>query len=187
MLTLCSLVVALGCVLVSARRLSLAVEATALDPDLVLDELRRGGGPEWSAVCDGVASRDDLPWEHELFRALREADPRAREAGIDEQVLELDWRAQRWSRVPRVCASIATSAGFLFASIGLLRGLAAPTGEAPEVRAALIGSLDALAVGLAATVFCATVHLRTRQLVRKRLAGADRLFQHMRTMASRAS
>jgi hypothetical protein len=184
MLTLCSLAVALGCVLVSARRLLLAIEATALDPDMVVNELRGAGDKEWAALRDKLATRVDAPWEKDVLGTLEEVDPRAREAGIDEQLLEVDWRVQRWSRVPRVCASIATSAGFLFASIGLLRGLANPTGEAGEVRAALLASLDALAVGVAATAFCAAVHVRTRRLVRERIAAAERLLLHVRTLAS---
>ena len=39
----------------------------------------------------------------------------ARVALVNEQLAELDYLAQRWERVPRVCASISTSFGFLLA------------------------------------------------------------------------
>jgi hypothetical protein len=61
-----------------------------------------------------------------------------------------------------------------------MHGLAAPPGETPEVRAALFGALDALVVGIAGTVFCAVVHLRTRRVSRDRLAATERLVARLR-------
>jgi hypothetical protein len=183
MLILGSFIVALGCVLASVRRLALAAEATELDPDLVLTALDEAAPARWVAFRDAVASRDDLPWAQAMFGALREPDVRARAAGIDEQVLDLEWRLQRWSPVPRVCASIATSAGFLFAAIGLLQGLT-PAADSAEVRAALMSSLNSLLVGVAATVFCGVVHLRTRRATRARMAAAERLVARLRSEAS---
>jgi hypothetical protein len=183
MLVLLAAIVALGCVLASARRMALAIETSALDPTLVLDALRRADATGVRRFREEAASRQDLPWENALFEALLEPHPAARDAALEEQLLERDWRSQRWSRVPRVCASIATSGGFLFASIALLQGLAAPPDQGASVGATLVAAVDALLVGIAATVFCVAVHMRTRRVVRERVAGTDRLAERLRSLA----
>lgn len=180
MLALLSAVVALGCVLASARRLVFAVDATSLDPTLLARAFESADAAGRRALRDSLTARADLAWEHDVFAALAEPSAAARDAALEEQLIELDWRCQRWGRVPRVCASIATSAGFLFASVALMQGLAAPAGESPAVRAALFAALDALVVGIAGTVFCAAVHLRTRRVSRDRLAATERLVARLR-------
>jgi hypothetical protein len=180
MLAVLSAIVAFGCVLASARRMALAIEATSLDPKLLADAFQGMDLVSKRALRDVIAARRDLPWEHEVFAVLANPDPRARDAVLEEQLIELDWRLQRWGRVPRVCASIATSGGFLFASIALMQGLAAPAGEMPAVRATLQSALDALLLGVAGTVFCVVVHLRTRRVTRERLAATERLVASVR-------
>ncbi|MGH7298645.1 MAG: hypothetical protein ACRELB_27135 [Polyangiaceae bacterium] len=123
-----------------------------------------------------LVARDDLGWEHDLGEAAAEPGGDVRDARLGEQLLELDWAVQRWARVPRVCASIATSAGFLFASLALLQGLAVPAGPGSVgVRQTLFDALDALALGLAGTAFCVAVHLRARRAAPARVAAAQRL------------
>jgi hypothetical protein len=175
MLALLSCVLALGCVVAASRRLLFVVEATSFDPARVLDGWRAADLPRRVALRGAVA-REAPPWEAEVFAALDEADAAARDAVLEEQLLELDWRARRWGRVPRVCASIATSGGFLFASVAVLQGLAAPPGETrATMLATLVSAVDALAVGIAGAVFCVFVHLRARQLTRDRVSAARRL------------
>jgi hypothetical protein len=176
--------VALACAAASAWRLAIAVSATSLDPKLLLDALPpREDVQAWRRMRDAIAARD-LPWESALFAGLAHPSEDAREAAISEQLLELDWQTQRLSRVPRVCASIATSAGFLFASIALLRELAAPE---PDTWAALTAALNSLTIGIAGTSFCVAVHLRVRRIVRERLASTDRLVERLRALATSAT
>jgi hypothetical protein len=184
MLALFAALVALGCVAASARRLELAMETSTLDPTLVLEALRGADSASLQTLRSAALAREDLPWERAVLDGLAEADPAARDAALEEQLLERDWRAQRWARVPRVCASIATSGGFLFASIALMQGLAAPPGEAPAVGAALLSAVNSLLVGIAGTVFCVSVHVRTRRVVRERVAGTDRLVARLRSLAA---
>jgi hypothetical protein len=188
MLTGLAALVALACVLASARRLVLAVSPTRLDPKLIVDALRaeRGVGRRreiWTALRHAIAACDDATWEQDLLAAVDGSEPRSRIALVNEQLRELDWRAQRWVRVPRVCASVATSAGFLFACIALLRGLALP---AEDAGAAFVPALDALAVGIAGTSFCFAVHLRAQRVVRERLSATDRLVDLLEATAGEA-
>jgi hypothetical protein len=188
-LALLSAIVALGCVLASIRRLAWAVAPTALDPLLLLDALEGDRGKKrWPALQRALTQLPEWMWEHDLGLALKEKDSRSRDALVVEQLLELDWRAQRWARVPRVCASIATSAGFFFGSIALLQGLSLPVeeGASPDARAALFSALNALTVGIAGTSFCVAVHLRTRRTVRERLAAQERLTGRLEALAEQA-
>lgn len=184
MLTLLSAIVAIGCILVTARRLAWAVAPTALDAQVLTEQLRARGEGTAKALRDAARARPELGWDRDLFEALAAPDDARRDALVEEQLLELDWLVRRWSRVPRVCASIATSAGFFFASIALLRGLAS---EDANVNASLLSALDALAVGIAATSFCAAVDLRTRRLPAQRLAAADKLIERVRSTAGSRS
>ena len=123
-----------------------------------------GGGPLAATTSAGSATS---------FRALAEPDARSRDALVDEQLLELDWAARRWARVPRVCASIATSAGFLFGSLALLQGSSYRRTRAPRQRSGQrsIAALNALAVGIAGTAFCVAVHVRARRVVERARRG----------------
>jgi hypothetical protein len=161
------------------------VAPTSYEAGLLLDMLRMDGGTRWRSLRDAVVADPEARWERDLFLALDESEPSARDALVMEQLQELDWRTQRWARVPRVCASIATSAGFLFGSLGLLRGLALPVEEGAGIatRAAMVSALDALAIGIAGTSFCIAVHVRTRRVVRERLALAERLVGRLQALA----
>jgi hypothetical protein len=164
------------------------VAPTSLDAGVLAKALGREGTPDWETLRQAVLSRSDLSWEKDLFLALSEQDPPTRDALIEEQLLELDWAGRRWARVPRVCASIASSAGFLFGSVALLRGLEMPVaeGEAPALAATLIAGLNALAVGITGTAFCVAVHVRTRRVASEAVVAADRLVERLRTLARAA-
>jgi hypothetical protein len=184
---LLSALVAFACVVASARRLAWAVAPTSLDAVLLLGATN--DGKAWATLRDAVASHPGPTWEGDLFQALAEHDPRSRDALVTEQLLELDWIAQRWSRVPRVCASIATSAGFLFGCVALLQGLALPSeeGSAPALGTALFSALNALTIGIAGTAFCVAVHLRARRVVRERHQATERLVARLSTLANEAA
>jgi hypothetical protein len=180
MLALLSAVVALGCALAAARRLVWAVAPTGLDPAALLGALA-GSADDGQGLRDRLGSRPDLEWERDLLAARQEPGGAAREAVADEQLLELRWRVQRWERVPRVCASIATSAGFLFATIVLLQGVAAPVEPGVAVpRTVLFTALTPFALGLAGMAFCVAVHLRARRILPLRLSAYDRLVRAVR-------
>jgi hypothetical protein len=181
MLTLLSAIVAIACVLASVRRLAWAVAPTALDPAVLVEALRGEGARAWPAIQKAAAARPALGWEHDFFAAFAAAEGDARDALVYEQLIEHDWLAQRWARVPRVCASIATSAGFLCASLALVRGLSE---QDADVGASLVAALNALAVGIAATSFCAAVHVRARRLARARLEATERLVERLRALAA---
>jgi alkylhydroperoxidase family enzyme len=188
MLTLLSAIVAIGCVLASVRRLMWTVAPTALDPAVLGQALSGRGESAWPALRRAAAGQPSLGWEHDLFGvfdAAVETDDE-RDALVHEQLLEHDWLAQRWARVPRVCASIATSAGFFFASLALVRGLSDPAGNvgtgAGGTGAPLISALNALAVGIAGTAFCAAVHVKARRLARARREATERLVDRLRTL-----
>jgi hypothetical protein len=176
MIALLSAVVALGCALAAGRRLVWAAAPTSVDPARLLDVLRKDHG-RWTALEDRLGTDQDLEWERDLVAAWRQ-EGRARDATVDEQLLELRWRILRWDRVPRVCASIATSAGFLFATIVFLQALAAPVQRGVPVSwSVLFAALTPFALGLAGTAFCVAVHLRARRIVPQRLAAYGRLVQ----------
>jgi hypothetical protein len=142
------------------------------------------GGPPaaWAKLREAIALCEQATLERDLVAALEEEDERARIALVNEQLLELDWRAQRWARVPRVCASIATSAGFMFACVVVLHGLAVAPEEA---NAVLVSAIDALSVGIAGTSFCAAVHVRARRVASERLSASDRLIEGLEGLLRR--
>ncbi len=125
-------------------------------------------------------SSPGLAWERGLWAAFACNDPAERSALLHEELLELQWRAERWARVPRVCASISTSTGFLFASLALIQGLSAGAGGAlPDVGHAVVPALDTLSISVAGASFCIAVHMRARRAAREWVRGVDRLIDRM--------
>jgi hypothetical protein len=169
----------LGCVVASARRLAVAVAPTTLEPRVLADALSELDAHNWTRFRDAIIARG-LPWESELFAAFAKGSEAERDAGVSEQLLELDWRCQRLVRVPRVCASVSTSAGFLFASVTVMQALASPE---PDSAGALWSALSTVSLGIAGTSFCAAVHFRARRVIRERLASLDRLVMRLRVLA----
>jgi hypothetical protein len=183
MLTMASALVAAACVVASARRLAWAISPTWLDPHLLATALRGDENRGLRKLRDAIATCESATWERDLFAALAVADEGARIALVNEQLREFDWRAQRWASVPRICARVAMSAGFLFACIALMRGLALAS---VDVTVALVGALDALALGIAGMSFCFAAHLRARRAIGERLAAAERLVERLEASATRA-
>jgi hypothetical protein len=176
----------MACVLASARRLAWAVAPTGLDPALLVEALTRGDDAALiPALAQVLQSDPKADWERELLSAFDERDAAGRGARVNEQLTELDARARRWLRVPRVCARLATSAGFLFGSIALLRALAASGADATDAGPqTLLSAVAAVAIGLAGLSFCVAVHLRSRSVLSRRMADFDRLVGRIEGLAS---
>jgi hypothetical protein len=181
-LTLSAAVVALACVVASGRRLAQAVAPIDLEPRIVQKAL---AGDRAEAVLRALKEELDgdarFTWERELFAAFDERDERRREARINEQVLDLEERMSRSARVPRVCASIASSSGLLFGSLALVQGLAVSEGEdgAAATHAALASALGAVSLGIAATAFCVAVHVRAGRVSAQRRIAIDELVSRL--------
>ncbi len=179
---LAAAVVALACSAASARRLALVIAPTPLAPRVLLAALE---GERGAAVLDALqeALADDprFAWERDLLAALDEAPGPRRDAGVNEQVLELESRRTLWARVPRVCASIATTAGLLFGSIAMLEGMGVPSGDdaAPAIHDAMMSALGALSLGVAGTAFCIAVQMRARRLAREERAAMEALLERL--------
>lgn len=161
-----------------------AANATALHPAEIVKALERARGPESiEALRELVAKVPEADWERELLAALAAA-PALRVALVNEQLTELDYRIQRWSRVPRVCASIATSFGFMLATLVLRKGLV-DTGDVPiEVGELVIRGLvgDALtvgAMGIVGTAFCIGAQSEAKRIAKARIVGADKLVERL--------
>jgi hypothetical protein len=165
--------------------MALVVAPTGLDPVLV--ERALVDVTSVTRLREALARRPDLEWEREFVEAACSGgDEAAREALLGEPLSELDWLLERWNRVPRVCASVASSVGFLCATVAVIEALAMP--DDPEAGAVLgrvlAVALSAFTVGLVGTSFCAAVHLRTRGLAKAKVAAADRLVERLRALAT---
>jgi hypothetical protein len=184
LLEVLSAVVALVCALASARRLAIAVAPMQLEPRLLLEALQRDGSGQLPQRLRGLLAGDErFAHESVLFEALA-VDDNEREARVGEEIGELRGRAQQGARVPRVCASVASSTGFLLASVALIRAMAAPDSVTAEeavtglaMPATLGVALGALAVGMAGASFCAAVHMRAGRVHRERMSAFTRLIE----------
>jgi hypothetical protein len=174
-----------GCVLASLARLFYVVVATPVDPSSLAARLRTAKAdlpPDPLRALDHAL--DAIPradWERDLVRGLMQpAEPRA--ARVGEAMTELDFLLRRWARVPRVCASLASSFGFLLATVALRVGLSDLAGtldsdQVLSVNGAVLDAIDVAAVGLVGTAFCIAIQYRGRAAVGVRLAGAERLVE----------
>ncbi len=192
LITLGAALMALTCVVAAGRRLVWAVVPTRLDPRLLCGALKGDGGDDRHAMRETLArefARDGrFRWEHELFAAFDEPEGATRDGLVNEQLLEFEGRTDRWVRVPRVCASIATSGGLLLGSIALLQGLALPGGDGGNdaIQAALASALGGVSLGVAATSFCVAVHLRAGRAAKAKRAAVDALVERLRSMSDTA-
>lgn len=191
MIVATAILVALLCVAASARRLWLAANPTALHPEDVLTFL--GRSPDAGAVerlRDVVKDDPAAEWERDLLAALAAPSAEARVALVNEQLTELDLRMQRWARVPRVCASIATSVGILLGTLVLRAGLAAAGDQDLELTEELVRSVlgDAISVasfGIVGTAFCIGANAQARRMTKERLQAADKMIEKLESLASR--
>ena len=191
--------VAFACIVASARRLAIAVAPTPLDPALLgrglaghaqasAEEHRHIDRASLDRASLARALRGDpaLAWEEALLGAQFESHGPVREALTGELLTELEGLSSRWAAVPRVCASLATSAAFLLAVVALLGGLPGPDAQGPLPTDLLRGALDTFAPGLVGTSFCVAVHGRARRAVASRWASVDVLLAALRTSADEA-
>jgi hypothetical protein len=186
--TFLGILVTVACVYASARRLWFAAEATWLDPFEFAAAVRGAGeaaSDAWAKVgVEALRAEIQLEpradWERDLFGALG-APAAVRVALVNEQLAELDYRAQRWARVPRVCASIASSTGFFFAALAMRAGLAS---EEIDVEGAILAAINVVAVGMAGTAFCIAAHVRAGAMTRARLAATDKLVESLERWAT---
>ncbi len=172
----------------SARRLSIVTAPTALDPNDVIEAIGRGVSIE--ALREVVADEPSAGWERDLFAAL--ASPAgSRTALVNEQLTELDLRMKEWERVPRVCASIATSFGILLGTLVLRQGLAnAPdlSGELGElfVRSVLSDAVSVACFGIVGTAFCIGAHTQAKRLAKARIEASDRMVERLEALSATA-
>ena len=186
MIVAVAIVVALGCVLASARRLYIVTSPTALEPEDVIEAVGRGVSLE--GLRSAVAEEPSAAWERDLLDALMTRSPEARAALVNEQLTELDWRMKEWEEIPRVCASIATSFGLLLGALVLRQGLAnAPdlTGELGElfVRSVVGDAVSVACFGIVGTAFCIGAHTHAKRLAKTRLAASDRMVERLEALA----
>jgi hypothetical protein len=175
-----SALVATACVLASLRRLAVTVAPTSLDAGELCRALTGRRALRRLRAAVEVAPKTD--WERGLFAAFAEHDELVREALVNELLTEVSGRATAWARVPRVCASLATSTAFLFALISLLRSWGGE--ESPlAVGPALVSSVDAFSLGIMGGAFCVVTHVRAARAERASLVGVDRLVERMQALA----
>lgn len=179
-----------ACVAASARRLLLVHRATALDLDAIVVELRGDAGARRGAKV-AAALANEPSWEGGIARALALSEPMHRVAELNELLTELDFQLSRWSRVPRVCASLSSSAGFLLAAALLREGLADPTalsGDVGElVTSGLVGqALTVVGFGLAGAVACAALKARADRAAKMGSLAADAFVERLEELAERA-
>lgn len=187
---LAALMISVGCAWASARRLTFAVAPTALSTSMLVDAVKRAGPGARSLVgalsraLEGVPGAD---WERDLLAALTRPEAE-RAVLINEQLAEMDWRLTRWARVPRVCASIAASAGFLLATLMLRESLSDPAAFDPEARTAVIGAalhgaVSVAAIGMAGTAFCLAAHRHARLAARAHQEAVDALVERLEAVS----
>jgi hypothetical protein len=179
--------VALACAAACTYRMWLAANPTALHPDEVLAALDRGVTLE--RIREAAAKLPDADWERDLIDAVREPRADARAALVNEQLTEVDRRIQRWERVPRVSASLASSAALMLATLVLRRGLAASPDLSAEVAELVVRGLiaEALAVaamGMVGTAFAIAAQGQAKRIVRARAAATDRLVERLERLAA---
>ncbi len=188
MLPTVAAIVVLACIWASLARLRRAIAPTAIDPAPLMEALRGDAGRErYADLCAQIAEDPDADWERELVHAFeKRGDERV--ARINELLLDLDHLVTSGARVPRVCASIAATTGFLLASLALRRGLGVATDLPLEVQdlaihQAVRDGIDVAAVGICGAVFCVTVGMRAAKAAKARLRATDQLVERMEALA----
>jgi hypothetical protein len=149
------------------------------------------GRAQYPAVRDAILRSPEASWERDVLEALAHPLPQ-RTALVNEQLAELDWMIGRWSHVPRVCASIASSTGFLLGAMALRIGLESATlADDAQITSALHGvvadALGVAAIGIAGTVACVAIQHQARRVAKNRHAAADKLVERLEALSARES
>lgn len=160
----------LTCVAASLLRLRAVLRPSALDLGVIAERTTTADFAE--RLRRALRACPDATWEAGLAQALAYSGL-ARTALLNEALVELSFRIDRFARVPRVCANVAMSSSWLFASLSLRTTLLAPTPVAwPEAALAVV---DLVATGVAASVLCLAIGGEARRLSRSQKGAADRL------------
>jgi hypothetical protein len=192
MIVAAAIIVALVCVAASARRLWFAATPTVVHPNDVLEMLGKAPGPaEIERLKAAVEGEPDADWERDLLAAITATPAEVRAALVNEQLTELDLRMQRWARVPRVCASIATSVGILLGTLVLRAGLAAAGADdvvidETLVRGILSDAISVVSFGIVGTAFCIGAHTHARRMTKARQEAADKMIEKLEAAVGNA-
>lgn len=186
LLVLAALVTA-SCIAACTRRLYFATHAVAIHPAVWLARVRRGEGDVVARAAERIPAAS---WERDLLAALAEPDETVRAGRVNEQLSELDFLLGRWARVPRVCASIASSAGFLFGSLAVRFGLVALQNVSEEashdaINAVILQAVNVAVLGMAGASFAIAVQYRARKAALAYAQAADALVDALEKSAGK--
>ena len=177
-------IVVLSCIWASVARLRRAIAPTAIDPVPLLEALRGDAGrARYDDVCAAIAEDPDADWERELVLAFAMRGEE-RVMRLNELLLDLDHLVSSGARVPRVCASISATTGFLLASLALRQGLGVASDLPLEIQdyaihQAVRDGIDVAAVGICGAVVCVTLGIRAAKAAKARLLATDQLIERM--------
>ena len=154
-----AIIMSVGCMLVASRRLWDVLRFPALDLRTLIAETKE----RKHAVVAVLAESGEGIWERLCADGARLTGD-ASLATLNEALMELEQRLSRGARIPRVTASIASSVGFLLASLVLRRGLLSAADEPiPVFDGLIVVALNVVSVGIAGAVTCAAAgNLATR-------------------------
>lgn len=157
-----------------------------------LVEALRGdaGRARFEDICAAIGEDPDAEWERELVQAF-DASGDARVARINELLMDLDHLIGAGARVPRVCASIAATTGFLLASLALRRGLGVASDLPLEIQdyaihQAVRDGIDVAAVGICGAIACVAIGARANKAAKARLSATDQLVERLEAIAPSA-
>ena len=178
MIVLVSLAITLGCIAASVRRLYFATNPTPFDP-AVLAEALKGSRDK---VVRLLSESPLAEWELELWNAFQHPDARARGALVNEQLGEFEYRVRRWARVPRVCARITSTSGFLLASLVLRRALKTPgvlSGDAMTLATSgpIAEALAVVTLGMMGTAFCLSLQEKAAKAEKANFSRIDKFVE----------
>jgi hypothetical protein len=181
-----SALVVFVCAAAAVRELGRAVSPTFYEPALLDRAIAPSRHVESIAPHDGasearlrglaqrMAGLAPGAWERALFEAFLERDSAVRDARVNELLTDLDGVTELGARVPGACARISLSAGFLFATMGLL-GASLPAVGSGSLMSTLAPALNALALGVSGAAFCSAVHAKASAARRRLRVAFDSL------------
>jgi hypothetical protein len=174
-----SALVAVLCIVASLRRLARAAAPLSLNVEELCIALTNAEAGRRLRVA--LADTSEAEWTRDLFTTFLERDTGVRDAQINELLTDLEGKRAGWSRVPRVCARVAASAGFLFATILFLRSLA--VADTASLASAIVPAINAFSIGIMGAAFCIVIHSRAVRADRESTLAIDHLIQRMESIA----